>query len=52
MMNMIVFAVTFVVAQTVAGLILVKLFMSKGFLKKYSKLIVEIGEEIAEEMND
>ena len=49
MMEMIVFAITLVVAQAVAGIIIMKVCMSKRFIKKYYDLIMELSEEIAEE---
>lgn len=53
MMEMIVFAITLVVAQTLAGLIVMgitmKFFMSKKFIKKYYHMITDLSEEIAEE---
>ena len=56
MLEMIVFAVTLVIAQTVSGFIMthvmMKKFMSKDFIKKYTKMGVEVAEEIAEEMED
>lgn len=55
MMEMIAFAITFVVAQTVAGLIVMgiamKFFMSKKTLKKYSKMVIELSNEIVEELD-
>lgn len=52
MIEMAVFAVTFVVAQSVAGLILFKLFTSEKFIRKYVKLSAKVTNEIAEEMED
>ena len=53
MMEMIVFAITLVVAQTVAGLIMMGIMMkvatSKKFIKKYYYMIMGLSEEIAEE---
>lgn len=53
MMEMIVFAITLVVAQTLAGLLVVgiamKFFMSKKSIKKYYHMIMNLSEEIAEE---
>lgn len=56
MMEMIVFAITLVVAQTVAGLIMMGIVMkmatSKKFIKKYYHMIMNLFEEIAEEALD
>lgn len=56
MLNMIVFALTLVIAQCVGGYILMKIvmkqFMSKKFIKDYSKQIMEVTSEIAEEMEN
>ena len=52
MIEVVVFAVTFVVAQLVAGLILFKLFMSEKFIRKYSSYLRKVTNEIAEEMED
>ena len=52
MMEMAIFAVTFVVAQLVAGLILFKLLTSEKFIKKYVKLSAKVAKEVAEEMED
>ena len=52
MLEVAVFAVTFVVAQLVAGLILFKLFMSEKFIRKYSSYLRKVTNEIAEEMED
>lgn len=53
MKEMIVFAITLVVAQTVAGLIMMGIMMkvatSKKFIKKYYYMIMGLSEEIAEE---
>lgn len=46
MLEMVVLALTLVVAQTVAGLLLVKVFMSKKFIKKYMKMTVEMMKEV------
>lgn len=50
MLEMIVFAVTLVVAQCVAGLIMLKLFTSKKFIKKYVKMATETSLEITKEL--
>lgn len=52
MLEIIVFAVALVVAQVTAGIIMMKLMLNKGFLKKYSKLVMEISNEIVEEMDE
>lgn len=56
MLNMIVFAVTLVVCQVVGGLIMYKImmkqFMNKEYIKKTSKLMMEVALEIQEEMED
>lgn len=51
MMEIIVFAIALVVAQMAAGLIIMKIFMSKNYIKKVAKMSVEIGKELAEEMD-
>ena len=52
MIEMAVFAVTFVVAQLVVGLILFKLFTSEKFIREYVKLSAKVANEVAEEMED
>lgn len=56
MLEIIVFAVTLVFAQLLGGLIVMgismKWFMSKKFIKKYTKMALEVGEEIQDEMED
>ena len=56
MLEMIVFALTLVIAQAVGGYIMVKImmkqFMTKEFIKNYSKLGIEVAKEIQEEMED
>ena len=56
MLEMIIFAVVLVIAQTAAGLIMMsvvmKKYMSKEFIKKYSKMAMEVAEEIQDEMED
>ena len=52
MIEMAVFAVTFVVAQLVAGLILFKLFTSEMFIRRYVKLSAKMTNEVVEEMED
>lgn len=46
MLEMVVFALTLVVAQTVAGLLIAKMFMSKPFIKKCVKMSVDMTREI------
>ena len=50
MLEMIVLGVTVVVAQTVAGLLMFKLCMSKTFIKKYAKKYMKVVEELTEEL--
>ncbi len=56
MLEMIVFAVTLVIAQFVGSLIMFKYvmnrYMNKAFLKEYAKMGMEAAQEIAEEMED
>ena len=52
MLEVVVFAVSFVVAQLAAGLILFKLFASEKFIRKYVKLSAKVANEVAEEMKD
>lgn len=56
MLEMIVFAVTLVIAQAVGGYIMVKImmkqFMTKEFIKNYSKMGLEVAQEIQSEMED
>ena len=56
MLEMIVFALTLVIAQAVGGYIMVKImmkqFMTKEFIKNYSKIGIEVAKEIQEEMED
>lgn len=51
MMEVIVFAITLVVAQMVSIFITMKVFMSKKFIKKYSNMAMEISKELIEEMD-
>lgn len=51
MLEMIIFAITFVVAQTVASFIIMKLFMNKRFLKKMVKTYAELANEVIEEID-
>lgn len=46
MLEAIVFAITLVVAQTLAGLVITRLIMSKAFIKKYYKWVLETMEEL------
>ena len=56
MLEMIIFAVVLVIAQCVGGYIMmkfmVKQFMTKEFIKNYSKIGIEVAKEIQEEMED
>lgn len=51
MMEIIVFAIALVVAQTAAGLITMKIFMSKKYIKKVAKMSLEISQELTEELD-
>lgn len=51
MLEMVIFAITFVVAQTVASFVIMKLFMSKAFLKKMVKTYAELANEVVEELD-
>ena len=46
MLEAIVFAITLVIAQTLAGLVITRYVMSKAFIKKYYKWVIEIMEEL------
>ena len=50
MMEMVVLAVTLVLAQTVAGIIMMKVFMSKAYIKKIAKMSVELTNELMTEV--
>ena len=54
LIEMIVFAVTLVVAQFIGGLIMTKFmmkhFMNKEAIKKYSKMSIEVANELAVKM--
>lgn len=50
MLEMVVFAVTFVVAQALTGLIVMRLFMSKWFIKKYVKMAYKTSMELTTEL--
>lgn len=56
MLEMIVFAITLVVAQLVGGYIMYKIMMkqlmNKEYLKKMSKMTYEVAMELQEEMED
>ena len=55
MLEMVVFAVTLVVAQTAAAIALMAVFMSRRFIKYYYKQVMRIikdVEDIVEEMED
>lgn len=49
MLNAIIFGVTLVVANVLTTLILLKVMMSKTFLKKYTKWATELTNEILKE---
>lgn len=51
MLEMAIFAVVFVVAQVMASLILMKLFMSKAFIKKTMKMYTTLVNEAIEEID-
>lgn len=46
MLEAIVFAITLVVAQTLAGLVITRLIMSKAFIKRYYKWVLETMNEL------
>lgn len=50
MMEMIVLGLTIVIAQIVAGVIMMKVFMSKRFLKKYTKIVMDLSNEVVAEL--
>lgn len=50
MVEMIVFALTLVVAQSVAGFIRLKYVMSERFLRKYTKKAMKVSEEAVAQM--
>lgn len=56
MLDIIVFAVVLalviVVAQFVGALLVMKFFMSEKFIKKYSKMTMNVTKELMEEMED
>lgn len=51
MKNAIVYGVTIVIAQVIAGLIAFKYFTSKGVMKKLTKNSVEMSKEILDELD-
>ena len=55
MLEMIVFALTlvgsYVVASLIMAYVMMKWFMRKDFIKRYTKMMVEVTEEIAEELD-
>jgi uncharacterized membrane protein YciS (DUF1049 family) len=52
MLEMIIFAVTFVVAQVLAGFVMMELILSKGYMKRYFKKIMKMSIDIAQELED
>jgi hypothetical protein len=52
MKEMIVLAITLVVAQTTAGLIMMKVFMSEWFIKKTTKRSFKLMKTIERDIND
>lgn len=56
LLELVIFAVVLVVLQAAMGLLMayasIKLFMSKKFIKKYSKIAMEVSQEISEELLD
>ena len=56
MLEMIIFAVVLAIALCVGNyimtMVMVKHFMSKRFIKKYTKMMVSTIEDIQEEMED
>lgn len=56
MLEVIVFAVTLVVAQIIGGLIMYEIMMARmmspNYLKKMSKKIMDVSFELAKEMED
>ena len=54
MLNVVVFGITLVVAQVIGGcimtMVLMHMYMNKKALKKYSKMYVDLINEIQEEM--
>ena len=52
MTEMIVLAITVVVAQTCAGLIMMKVFMSEWFVKKMTKRSFKLMKDIERDIED
>lgn len=56
MLEMVVFALVLVTAQFVGGIIMMKYvmkkYMNKEFLKSYTKMGLEVAEELTREMGD
>lgn len=50
MLEMIVLGLTIVIAQIVAGVVMMKVFMSERFLKKYTKTIMNLSNEIVADL--
>ena len=50
MLNMLMFSVIFVTVQMVGGLFMLKLFTSKWYMKKITKMTKELTEELMDEM--
>lgn len=50
MLEMIVLGLTIVIAQIIAGVIMMKVFMSKRFLKKYTKTIMDLSNEVVADL--
>lgn len=48
--NMILFAFILVTMQLLGGFIAMKLMMTKWFLKRYTKKVMEVSNDIAEEL--
>ena len=49
MMEMVVFAITLVVAQLLAGIVLLAVFMNRNFIKFYYKRIVRMMKDVLED---
>ncbi len=56
MLEMFILGVTIVVGQLLGGYIMIQIvmkqYMSKDFIKKYTKMGMEVAQEITEEMED
>lgn len=48
-LEMVAFAFTFVIAQSIVGLITVRLILTKGVIKKYLKVITDLTNDLYEE---